>query len=201
MDRPPVAVWQVRRSGGFTLIELIIAVTVLGILAGLGVPQFTDFLQNSRRAATLNELVGTLSLARSEAVRRGVMVSVCKTGDGTACVSGSGDTWQAGWLAFVNTDGDLPPVVDPGETVLRVRIDQNAPYTLKPSVGVTNAISFFSDGSVAPPGINGSFTYCDDRGALRARAVVVSAVGRVRMSRDTNADGIEEDDVGALSCP
>ena len=189
-----------RSSPGFTLIELIVAVTILGILVGLGVPQFTDFLRNSRRAAVLNELVGSLTLARSEAVRRGVLISMCKTVDGSACVSGAGDTWAAGWLVFVNTDGDLPPVFDipDGETDLRVRTEANAPYTLNPSAGVTNSITFRGDGSVVAAG---SFSYCDSRGTPRARAAVVSAVGRVRLSRDTNADGVEEDDGGALACP
>lgn len=189
---------QLRRSGGFTLIELIVTVAVLGILFGLGVPQFTDFLRNSRRASVLNELVGSLTLARSEAIRRGATISMCKTTDGTACLSGAGDTWAAGWLTFVNSDGDSPPVLDVGETVLRVRTETNAPYTLSPTAGVTNFISFKADSSVVTAG---AFTYCDARGVARARAVVVSAVGRVRLSRDTDGDGVEEHDVGALACP
>lgn len=185
------------REAGFTIIELIVTLTVLGVLLGIAVPQFTDFLRNSRRAATINELVGSLSYARSEAVRRGVQVVVCKTVTGTACVSGAGTTWQAGWLSFINTDADSPPVVDAGETVLKVRMDQNGGYQLLPSVNVTDFIAFGTDGSALQAG---SFTYCDSRGVSRARAVVVSGVGRVRLSADTNADGVEEDDVGALHC-
>lgn len=186
-----------RRGGGFTLVELIVSVTVLGILVGLAVPQFTDFVRNSRRAAVLNELVGSLNLARSEAIRRGITVSMCKTSDGTACLTGAGDTWAAGWLIFANSDGDNPPVFDVGETDLRVRTEATAAYSIRPSAGVIDFISFNADGSVASAG---SFTYCDARGVTRARAVVVSPVGRVRLSRDTNGDGVEENDVGALAC-
>jgi len=193
----PAETSQRRRSAGFTLVELIVSVTVLGILLGLAVPQFTDFLRNSRRTAVLNELVGSLTLARTEAIRRGVPVSVCKTIDGTACVSGAGDTWAAGWLIFVNSDADNPPVFDAGETDLRIRTEANAGYTIQPSAGVTNFITFDADGSVASAG---AFTYCDARGARRARAVVVSPVGRTRLSRDTNGDGVEEHDAGALVC-
>jgi type IV fimbrial biogenesis protein FimT len=179
------------------LVELIVSVTVLGILVGLAVPQFTDFVRNSRRAAVLNELVGSLNLARSEAIRRGITVVMCKTSDGSACLTGVGDTWAAGWLIFVNNDGDSPPVFDVGETDLRVRTEATAAYSIRPSAGVTDFISFNADGSVASAG---SFTYCDARGVARARAVVVSPVGRVRLSRDTNGDGVEENDVGALAC-
>lgn len=186
-----------RCSAGFTLVELIVSVTVLGILLGMAVPQFTDFLRNSRRAAVLNELVGSLTLARTEAIRRGVTVSMCKTVDGTACVSGAGDTWAAGWLIFVNSDSDDPPVFDVGETDLRVRTEADAGYTIQPSVDVTNFITFNADGSVTSAG---TFTYCDARGTGRARAVVINAVGRTRLSRDTNGDGVEEDDAGALVC-
>jgi type IV fimbrial biogenesis protein FimT len=182
---------------GFTLVELVVTLTVLGILTGIAVPQFTDFLRNSRRAATINELVASLTLARSEAVRRGAQVVVCKAVDDTACLSGAGDTWQAGWLVFVNTDADSPPVVDPDETVLKVRTDQAGVYQVRPSAAVDDFIVFGADGSALQ---DGSFTYCDTRGAPRARAVVVSPVGRIRLSVDTNADGVEEDDDGALSC-
>ena len=187
---------------GFTLVELVVTLTVLGILTGIAVPQFTEFLRNSRRAATINELVASLTLARSEAVRRGVQVVVCKAVDDTACLSGAGDTWQAGWLVFVNTDADSPPVVDPDETVLKVRTDQAGAYQLRPSAAVDDFIVFGADGSamLPPPPPRASFTYCDTRGAPRARAVVVSPVGRIRLSVDTNADGVEEDDDGALSC-
>lgn len=183
---------------GFTLVELIVTLTVLGILTGIAVPRFTDFLRNGRRAAAINELVGSLSLARSEAVRRGAQVVVCKTIDGSVCVSGAGDTWQAGWLVFVNADADSPPVVDAGEIVLKVRTDQAADYQLRPSINVTNFIAFGADGSALQAG---SFTYCDNRGTSRARAVVVNAAGRIRLSADTNGDGVEEDDAGALHCP
>lgn len=183
---------------GFTIVELVVTLTVLGILTAIAVPQFTEFLRNSRRAATINELVGSLSLARSEAVRRGLPVVMCKAVDDTACRTGAGDTWQAGWLVFVNTDADSPPVLDAGETVLKVRTVPASGYQLRPSVGVSNFIAFGADGSA---GQAGSFTYCDSRGTPRARAIVVGEVGRVRLSRDTNADGVEEDDDGALSCP
>ena len=184
---------------GFTLVELVVTLTVLGILTGIAVPQFTEFLRNSRRAATINELVASLTLARSEAVRRGVQVVVCKAVDDTACVSGAGDTWQAGWLVFINSDADSPPVIDgmPDEPVLKVRTDQAAGYQLRPSSLVSDFIVFGADGSALQ---RGSFTYCDTRGAPRARAVVVNPVGRIRLSADTNADGVEEDDDGALVC-
>jgi type IV fimbrial biogenesis protein FimT len=192
-----------RRSCGFTLTELLITVIVLGVLVAMGVPSFNNFLLDSRRTGTLNEFVAALNLARSEAIKRGVPVAVCKTVNGLDC-SGAGTTWAGGWLVFVNLDNDSPAVVDAGETVLRSRQVANPAYTFAPVADFANSVTYRPDGSITPPNIaftNGRFTYCDKRGLRSARAVIINITGRPRLSRDTNGDGIDEDESGAnLAC-
>lgn len=104
------------RIGGFTLLELMTALTVIGVLLTVGVPAFFDVVRNNRAAANANELVNALSIARSEAIRRGVRVSMCRSSDGLTCTG----TWSNGWIIFTDTastDETNPPGV--GE-VLRV---------------------------------------------------------------------------------
>ncbi len=184
-----------RGAQGFTLTELVIALVILGILTALGVPAYTEFVRNSRRAGVLNEFSAALNLARSEAVKRGVPVAVCRTADGANC----GGTWTAGWLVFVNLDGDSPAVVDAGETVLRSYRVADPAYTLTPNAPFTNFVAYQPNGGTNNTA--GRFTYCDARGVRSARAVLINITGRPRLSQDVDGDGIHEDHQDAdLAC-
>ena len=66
-----------RYQQGFNLLELMAALAVLGILFSLGVPSFSQMIRDNRVVANTNELVVALSVARSEAVKRGVPMTVC----------------------------------------------------------------------------------------------------------------------------
>lgn len=61
---------------GFTLIELMIVLTLIAIMAGIGVPGFQTMLQNSRLTSTTNNLLSALQYARSEAVTQRAAVTV-----------------------------------------------------------------------------------------------------------------------------
>ena len=87
-----------RLSRGFTLLELMVALTVAAVLFGVGVPSFVDMIRNNRAAANINELSTAFAIARSEAVRRGAAVTVCRSSDGATC----GANWAAGWIIFVD---------------------------------------------------------------------------------------------------
>ncbi len=91
---------------GFTLIELMIAITVAAILLTIAIPSFTATINRNRLATAANELVTSLQLARMEAVRRGGRVVVCASADVSAanptCAAGS---WEQ-WITFVDANGD-----------------------------------------------------------------------------------------------
>ena len=92
---------------GITLIELVVTIAIAAILVGAAAPMWKDFIQSHRAATAANTLVGALQLARSEAVKRGLRVSVCSTADPTAAApvcSGSGD-WHTGWIVFTDDTG------------------------------------------------------------------------------------------------
>lgn len=86
-----------RRSHGFTMIELMVTLTVLGILLGVGIPSFNTIMLNSRTSGLANDFTSAVNVARSEAVKRAQQVTVCPSQDFTSC---SG-VWLDGWIVIV----------------------------------------------------------------------------------------------------
>lgn len=103
--RPPLG--KAREQAGFTLLELMITVAIAAILLTVGVPSFRSVIQNNRAAIQTNDLLSALSLARSEAVKRGAAVSVCPSATQSACSGGT--DWSVGWIVYL--EGTDPEVL------------------------------------------------------------------------------------------
>ena len=195
------------RNSGFTILELMVIVAIIGVLATVAVPSFQQTIMNNRLATQVNDFVSSLQLARSESVKRGTETRVCKSADGAACAAGGG--WHQGWLVWIDFNGDGVPtaVVDANgdgaadETeILGVGVALKGSNTLVGDANVADEIRFNSRGFAT--GFNGTFTLCDSRGAEEARGIVVANTGRVRRAVDLDADGIEEDaSNNPLACP
>lgn len=105
------------RSSGFTLLELLLVLAVTAVLAALATPSFRGLWVKRAVQAAAEALVTDLRYARSEALKRAVQVSVCRSGNGTTCMPDG--AWAEGWIVFV--DRSEKGVVDPGDEVLRVQ--------------------------------------------------------------------------------
>ena len=74
-----------RRQPGFTLVELMVTLAVVGILAAVAAPAMTSMINGNRLAGASGEMTASLQLARSEAIRRNARVTICATENGTTC--------------------------------------------------------------------------------------------------------------------
>jgi len=92
------------KTRGFTLLELLIAIALLGILLTVAVPSFLNAIQNSRVTTQANDLVTAFQLARSEALKRKVPVSICAA-DTSAATPTCGSDWTEGWMVIVDDSG------------------------------------------------------------------------------------------------
>lgn len=166
---------------GFTLIELMITLAVAAILLTVGIPSFSEIIKNNRLSTEINELVTVLNFGRTEAIKRGVDVTVCKSDTGSSCAG----NWEDGWIAFVDLDDDGVFDVGDGEIVLRVYDGVATGSTL---AFPRNRISYSAQGFAI--GFTGTFVLCDDRGSAKGKGLVVSNTGRVRTA--TSAEVIAE---------
>ena len=170
-------------QAGISLYDLMITSVVAGFL-GLGAVGMTGMVQDARLTAAVNQLMGDLSLARGEAIKRGSAASVCASTTGSEC-NGTHD-WINGWIIFADTDGDGQ--LEPGETVLQIQ-QSNELKSLRFGAwgpGTGRWVTYEADGSTKQ---NGTFTFCDERGASKAKAVILLGTGRPRVSSVSSGNG------------
>lgn len=92
------------RSRGFSLLELMITITVMAILLAIAVPSFRDVIHRNQVSSGSNALLASVNYARSEAITRGQLVSMCP-GDATSgCTSGS-KVYDQGWIVYTYPAG------------------------------------------------------------------------------------------------
>src|SRR5262245_41211286 len=91
---------RLRTSRGFTLVELMIGLMVLAILITIGVPSFNNAVLGARLNGFAGELYGSMQLARSEAIKRNALVTLCTSSDGEECDAAA--DWQDGWIVLLS---------------------------------------------------------------------------------------------------
>lgn len=161
---------------GFTIIELMLVVSVMGILLAVGLPSLQNTVSRISTNTQAKTLVSSLSFARSEAIKRGGVVSICASSNGTDCAA---DAWGDGWAVFIDNNGDADGAagsIDVGDQILRVYQGLGS-----------NSLVFDADIQQFDPrgfGTNAgvrTFLLCpEDDNAANAQSVEISFTGRGR---------------------
>jgi type IV fimbrial biogenesis protein FimT len=186
---------------GFTLIELMVTISVAAILMALAAPNFTPVIRSSRLSTYSNDLIAALNLARSEAVKRGQEVVVRKIGA----------NWEGGWAIFVDIDRGTAAKDNIYNATLATNCTANADcllktypalansYTLRGGNNLKDFIRYTPSGisNYLPDGLanfaNDYFVICDNRDgndtpeANTAKLIVMNTVGRPRLALDTTS--------------
>ncbi|MGV8894425.1 MAG: GspH/FimT family pseudopilin [Burkholderiaceae bacterium] len=179
-----------RKSHGFTLIELMVVVSIVAILSAIAAPSLKRMMQSTTISANVNTFLADMRYARSESIRRGGGVVMCRSdapeAENPSCGTGSGpgeNGWVSGWIIFRALDNTSVQASD--ETLLRVQ----APITTINSIkgtGTSTKFSFTATGRLRSGTTTLTFGEADVFDKTVQRKVCVSFGGRTRIAGDGN---------------
>lgn len=174
-----------RKPWGVTLPELLIVMTIVGILATLAVPSFKRLIQASAINSGVDMLMADLRYTRSESIKRGGGVAMCRSDApekaSPTCGTGSKLGWQSGWIIFHDLDGNGKKMAT--ETLLRVQASLSGIDSIA-EPGAATTFKFTATGRL----IGGSYTRLLFGGSKTPsdlqRLVCVGLSGRARIAGD-----------------
>ena len=163
------------RNKGFTLLELLVTVSIAAILLAVGVPSYVTFIDNNRVTSQANDMLYSVNMARSEAIKRGTEVRL---------VSVAGSDWSGGWNLVADTNND-PDFDDPADILMQWEA-LNGDGSL--AIAATNSptdtyMAFTSRGGLSPS--NASFVFTLEPGdcdAIDSRIISLQPSGRASVS-------------------
>ncbi len=169
---------------GFSLIEMLIVLAMIGILSSYALPSFNKLINSNRQSTVLLQLFSHHQLARSEAIKQNQSVILCKSDNGQLCTPSA--HWQNGWIVFTDTDNNKQ--LSGNEPLIYSFQNHNSSLFLSyRGFGSHNYIRYYPDGRSST---NGSFILCTTQGDITARSLIISRTGRARLSSENPNGGV-----------
>ena len=177
---------------GFTLLELVVVVAIVAILSTLAAPSLTQLVQSNTISSHVNTFMADLRYARSEAIRRGGSVVMCRSDDPAAaspvCAAAAGPNsngWVSGWIVFLNSD-NLDNSFDKSSSELLLRMQSPLPridsITVK-NGSASSKFSFTATGRLFDPSSATSLQFGGNQFAADIQRVLcINPGGRVRIA-------------------
>jgi len=169
---------------GFTLIELMVSVSVTSILAAIALPNFTEFIIKMRVDNEISHLHRMLLITRNAAINSGQKAIICPLDNNSQCST----QWQNELSVFIDVNNNK--MLDANEKVIKIRAAITIEDKLVYGKGRTK-ITFKPTGQLSGLA-NGTFRYCPQNHKNHSRGIVIARSGRVYQSSDVDNDGIDE---------
>ena len=160
---------------GFTLVELMIAITMLGILMAAAMPSFNAMVGDNRINAESNKFIANLNFSRVAASTRASVINLSRK-------SATSNDWTQGWEIYTDQDATGNTVRVVADTLLRDVNPLDDGITVNTSTPGNAWISFNTNGMLNENGNTVVVAFCDDRGEASGRDITIGITGRVRVS-------------------
>lgn len=159
---------------GFSLVELLFTITISSVLLTLAFPVYRHLILELRLFILTDRVSSTLYYARSEAIKRQNVITICKSKDGKSC-SGS---WKDGWIVFINQSSTSS--LENGQLLRVYSALSHWNYLEWHGFRSDNYLQLHPDGSSQ----NGSFIVCVNAfSKKKALLIKISQTGRIRIDR------------------
>lgn len=165
------------------MIELMVTISIGALLVAFGVPMMSNLIEGNTISGHVNNFVGTINLARSEALKRGVQVVICRSDNPDADLptcAASGTGWQSGWITFADRDGnEQMDTASSGDVLLRVQGAMTDTGGIVRNISSTKLI--FRPTGLMSTGAS-TFTFNSrSQNSARLRCVCTTLSGRTRL--------------------